>query len=138
MKNFFYKLLLIISFFALVQCSGTGSKTKPNISSSSVGKSNLYFLREGGFVASGVLAKLNVNGIEIAKLGIKENIVHSVSGKYRIKISGAGIGGLGMGSDSISGIGDGKNYFYLISVKQGLFKTEWTINETTESGFKSN
>ena len=138
MKNFFYKLLLIISFFALVQCSGTGSKTKPNISSSSVGKSNLYFLREGGFVASGVLAKVNVNGIEIAKLGIKENIVHSVSGKYRIKISGAGIGGLGMGSDSISGIGDGKNYLYLISVKQGLFKTEWTINETTESGFKSN
>ena len=95
-------------------------------------------MREGGFVASGVLAKVNVNGIEIAKLGIKENIVHSVSGKYRIKISGAGIGGLGMGSDSISGIGDGKNYFYLISVKQGLFKTEWTINETTESGFKSN
>ena len=80
MKNFFFKLLLIISFFALVQCSGTGSKTKPNISSSSVGKSNLYFLREGGFVASGVLAKVNVNGIEIAKLGIKENIVHSVSG----------------------------------------------------------
>ena len=32
-----------------------------------------------------------------------------------------GIGGIGMGSDSISGIGDGKNYFYLISVKQGLF-----------------
>ena len=138
MNNFFFKLFLVISFIGLVQCSGTGSKVKPNISSNSVGKSNLYFLRESGFVASGVLAKINVNGVEIAKLGIKENIVHPVSGKYKIKISGAGIGGLGMGSDSISGIGDGKNYFYLISVKQGLFKTEWVINETTESGFKSN
>lgn len=95
-------------------------------------------MREGGFVASGVLAKVNVYGIEITKLGVKENIVHSVSGKYKIKISGAGIGGIGMGSNSISGIGDGKNYFYLISVKQGLFKTEWTNNETTESDFKSN
>ena len=95
-------------------------------------------MREGGFVASGVLAKVNVNGIEITKLGVKENIVHSVNGKYKIKISGAGIGGIGMGSNSISGIGDGKNYFYLISVKQGLFKTEWTNNETTESDFKSN
>ena len=28
-----------------------------------------------------------------------------------IKITGAGISGIGMGSDSISGIGDGKNYF---------------------------
>ena len=110
---------------------------KPAISSSSSGETNLYFLRESGFVASAVLAKVNVNGVEIAKLGVKENIVHTVSGKYKIKVTGAGIGGLGMGSDSISGIGDGKNYFYLISVKQGLFSTEWVINETTESGFKS-
>ncbi len=110
---------------------------KPTISSNSSGETNLYFLREGGFVASGVLAKVNVNGLEIAKLGIKENVVHKVKGKYKIKITGAGIGGLGMGSDSISGVGDGKNYFYLISVKQGLFSTEWVINETTESGFKS-
>ena len=137
MKNKFKLFFIITLILGLYQCSGTGSKMKPAISSSSSGETNLYFLRESGFVASAVLAKVNVNGVEIAKLGVKENIVHTVSGKYKIKVTGAGIGGIGMGSDSISGIGDGKNYFYLISVKQGLFSTEWVINETTESGFKS-
>ena len=65
-----------------MQCSGTGSKTKPVISSSTTGQTNLYFLREGEFIASGVLAKVTVNGVEIVKLGVKENITHSINGKY--------------------------------------------------------
>ena len=133
--------LVLIFFFVLVvltQCSGTGTKTKPIISNSNdSGSTNLYFSRQGGFVASGVLAKIEDNGSEVGKLAINEHVKHSVSGNFRINVSGAGIGGLGMGSDSISGVGDGKNYFYLISVKQGLLSTKWTINETTESGYKS-
>jgi len=60
-----------------------------------------------------------------------------VSSNFRINVSGAGIGGLGMGKDTISGVADGRNYFYIISIKQGLLSTKWIINETTESGFKS-
>lgn len=128
-------ILPIVFLLVLVQCSGTGTKTKPVISSSNSGNTNLYFSRQGGFVASGVLVKVEVNGSEIARLGIKEHTKHSVSENFRIKISGAGIGGVGMGSDTISGVADGKNYFYIIGVKQGLFSTKWIINETTESGF---
>ena len=40
-----------------------------------------------------------------------------------------------MGGDSTSGVGNEKNFFYIISVKQGLFSTKFIINETTESGF---
>ena len=129
-------LFIIIFSFLLVSCSGTGSKNKPTISTTGTGNTTIYFTREGGFVASGVLAKIEVNGSEIAQLGVNEYITSNVTGNYRIKVSGAGIGGFGMGTDSTSGIADGKNYFYIIGVKQSLFSTKFTINETTESGYK--
>ena len=130
-------ILFIIFFsFLLVSCSGTGSKNKPTISTTGTGNTTIYFTRQGGFVASGVLAKIEVNGSEIAQLGVNEYITSNVTGNYRIKVSGAGIGGFGMGTDSTSGVADGKNYFYIIGVKQSLFSTKFTINETTESGYK--
>ena len=124
-------------FFLVAQCSGTGSKSIPNLStSSSQGDTNLFFVREGGYIAGGVLAKLDVNGNEIARLGTKEYIKHIVSENFRINVSGAGLSGLGMGGDSISGIANNKNYFYIISVKQGLFSAKFKIQETTEDGYK--
>ena len=42
-----------------------------------------------------------------------------------------------MGKDSAAGTDDGKNHFYIISVKQGLFSASFKISETTEAGFKS-
>ena len=129
-------LFIILFSFLLVSCSGTGTKNKPSISNSG-GSTTLYFTREDGFVASGVLAKIIVNGTEIAQLGIKEYTNFKASGNYKIKVSGAGLGGFGMGNDSTSGIADGKNYFYIIGVKQSLFSTKFTIRETTESGFNS-
>ena len=131
------KLLLILFLLpALVSCAGTGTKNKPSISNSG-GSTTLYFTREDGFVASGVLAKIIVNGTEIAQLGIKEYTNFKASGNYKIKVSGAGLGGFGMGNDSTSGVADGKNYFYIVGVKQSLFSTKFTIRETTESGFNS-
>ena len=132
--SFFYSFLL---FFLVAQCSGTGSKSIPNLSSSSnQEETNLFFVREGGYIAGGVLAKLDVNGNEIARLGTKEYIKHSVYNNFRINVSGAGLSGLGMGSDSISGIANSKNYFYIIGVRQGFFSTKFTIQETTESGYR--
>ena len=120
----------------LSSCSGTGSKIKPSITSSNNGSTVLYFTREGGFLAGGILAKIEVDGREIAKLGTKENITHNVSSNYKVRISGAGISGLGIGKDTAAGLDDGKNHFYIISVKQGLFSMGFKINETTENGFQ--
>ena len=120
----------------LSSCSGTGSKIKPSITSSNNGSTVLYFTREGGFIGGGILAKIEINGREIAKLGTKENITHNVSSNYKIKVSGAGLNGLAVGKDSAAGIHDGKNHFYIISVKQNLFSMSFKLNETTETGFK--
>ena len=128
--------IFIFLITMLSSCSGTGSKIKPSITSSNNGSTVLYFTREGGFLAGGILAKIEVDGREIAKLGTKENITHNVSSNYKVKISGAGISGLGIGKDTAAGLDDGKNHFYIISVKQGLFSMGFRINETTESGFK--
>ena len=130
----FLIILLIIPI--LSSCSGTGTKNRPTISTTGTGNTTIYFTREGGFVGGGVLAKVVVNNSEIAQLGVNEYITSNVTGNYRIKVSGAGIGGIRMGSDSISGVADGKNYFYIIGVKQGLFSASFTITETTESGYK--
>ena len=131
------KFLLIFFLIPLLSsCSGNGSKIKPTINTTNNGKTTIYFSRDGGFVASGVLAKIEVNGTEISQLGINEYTSSNVNGNYRIKVSGAGLGGFGMGTDSISGVSDGKNYFYIIGVKQSLFSSKFTILETTESGYK--
>jgi hypothetical protein len=129
-------LIFIILLPLLSACSGTGSKIKPSVGTSNNGNTVLYLTREGGYIGSGVLAKVEVNGKEIAKLGVKENITHNVSSNYKIRISGVGIGGFGMGKDSSAGTDDGKNHFYIISVKQGLFSASFKISETTEAGFK--
>ena len=130
-------LFIILFSFLLVSCSGTGTKTRPSISQSDNGNTNLFFSREGGYIGGGVLAKIEVNGSEIAKLGTKEYIRHTVSDNFRIQVSGAGIGGMTMGSDSISGVVNNSNYFYIIGVKQGLFSASFKISETTEAGFKN-
>ena len=129
-------LIFLILIPLLSACSGTGSKIKPSIASSSNGNTNLYFIREGGFLGGGILAKIEVDGREIARLGTKENITHNVSSNYKIKVSGAGLNGLATGKDSAAGINDGKNHFYIISIKQNLFSMSFKINETTEAGFK--
>ena len=131
------KFLIILFLIPLLSsCSGTGSKIKPTINTTSNGNTTIYFSREAGFIGGGILAKIEVDGTEIGKLGTKEYVTHNVTGNYRIKVSGAGISGFGIGTDSISGVADGKNYFYLIGVKQDLFSMKFTINETTESGYK--
>ena len=131
------KLLIFIVLLPLLSaCSGTGSKIKPSISTSNNGNTTLYFTREGGFIGGGILAKIEIDGREIGKLGTKENITHNVSGNYKIRISGAGISGFAISKDSSAGTDDGKNHFYIISIKQGLFSQSFKISETTEAGFK--
>ena len=128
-------ILVLLLFLFVASCAGTGSKIKPSVSKQTNEYTNLYFVRQGGYIAGGILVKVEVNGVEISKLGTKEYVSYKTSKNFKIKVSGAGIGGLGMGSDSSSGIADGRNYFYIISVKQGLFSAKFIINETTETGY---
>ena len=129
MKKFIKLIISIFLLSFLSACSGTGTKIKPTVLNNSSGVTNLYFVRSSGFVAGGILSKIEVNGQQIAKLGVKEYVKHQTSSNFKIKVSGSGISGMTMGGDSASGVADGKNYFYIISVKQGLFSAKFTISD---------
>lgn len=76
MKNYIKNIILIITFFALTACSGTGYNSYSNmLSNMEVSeKSKVFILRipeaEGGLNK----AHLQLNNIEIAQLGIGEMI----------------------------------------------------------------
>ena len=87
MKKILGILLSVVLFFLLSSCAGTGTKVKPTITSSdNSGSTNLYFVRQGGFIAGGVLAKIEVNGSEIGKIGVKEFIKYSASANHVINL----------------------------------------------------
>ena len=134
---FIRKLLVILLLVLTTSCAGTGTKTIPNINIDNKNFTSLFFYRTGGYVAGGVLAGLEVNGEEIARLGTNEYTQHTVSGNYSVHVFGAGINGFGMGSGRITGQGKkGAKHYYLISVDAGLFTSSFTIVEITETTFK--
>lgn len=135
-KNF---ISLIALIFLTSACAGTGTK---NISDLSIDrnsdKTKLFFYRPSAFVAGAVTAKIQVNGTEIGTIGVTEYLEHEIeSQNFSIKVDYGSINGMGMGTDSIAGVGErGKNFYYLISVDQGFFSAGWKIIETTKSGFR--
>ena len=74
MKKYIKIIISIFLLSLLTACSGTGTKFKPIVSTNSSGTTNLYFVRSSGFVAGGILSKIEVNGQEIAKLGVKDSV----------------------------------------------------------------
>ena len=131
------KVLIFILLVFLSSCAGDGSKIIPDTTIDNKNATSLFFYRTGGYVAGGVLAGLEVNGKEIAKLGTKEFTQFSVKGDYRVSVYGTGIGGFGMGGGRVTGEGKkGSKHYFLISVDAGLFTSSFTIDEVTETTFK--
>ena len=131
------KLPIILLLVLTTSCAGTGTKTIPNINIDNKNITSLFFYRTGGYVAGGVLAGLEVNGEEIARLGTNEYSQYTVKGNYSVHVFGAGINGFGMGSGRITGQAKkGAKHYYLISVDAGLFTSSFTIVEVTETTFK--
>ena len=131
------KLPIILLFVLTTSCAGTGTKTIPNINIGNKNITSLFFYITRGYVAGGVLAGLEINGEEIARLGTNEYTQYTVNGNYSVHVFGAGINGFGMGSGRITGQGKkGAKHYYLISVDAGLFTSSFTIVEVTETTFK--
>lgn len=131
------KIALIFLLIFLSSCAGTGSKTIPDTTFNDKNATTLYIYRTGGYVAGGVLAGIQVNGVEIAKIGTKEFVQHTVSGKFNIHVYGSGIGGFGMGGERISGAGKkGSKHYFFVEVDAGLITSSFSIYEVTESTFK--
>ena len=135
MKKFF----LLIIFFALTACAGTGTKNYSSISyEAPTDQAALFIGRKNRYVASAALPKILLDGKEIAKLGVGEMERLNVSvGAHKLQTKIGNVLQLGMGGDSTSFVAEkGKKYFFIIDYDQKLFSSNWTILETTEGGFQ--
>ena len=135
MKNFF----LLIIFFALTACAGTGTKNYSSISyEAPTDQAALFIGRKSRYVASAALPKILLDGKEIARLGVGEMERLNVSvGAHKLQTKIGNILQLGTGGDSTSFVAEkGKKYYFIIDFDQKMFSANWTIIETTEGGFQ--
>tara|TARA_B110000211_G_C13965658_1_gene502635 strand:- start:455 stop:874 length:420 start_codon:yes stop_codon:yes gene_type:complete len=134
-KNFF----LLIIFFALTACAGTGTKNYSSISyEAPTDQAALFIGRKSRYVASAALPKILLDGKEIARLGIGEMERLNVSvGAHKLQTKIGNILQLGTGGDATSFVAEkGKKYYFIIDFDQKMFSANWTIIETTEGGFQ--
>ena len=135
MKKFF----LLIIFFALTACAGTGTKNYSSISyEAPTDLAALFIGRKSRYVASAALPKILLDGKEIARLGVGEMERLNVSvGAHKLQTKIGNILQLGTGGDATSFVAEkGKKYYFIIDFDQKMFSANWTIIETTEGGFQ--
>ena len=135
MKKFF----LLIIFFALTACAGTGTKNYSSISyEAPTDQAALFIGRKSRYVASAALPKILLDGKEIARLGVGEMERLNVSaGAHKLQTKIGSILQLGTGGDATSFVAEkGKKYYFIIDFDQKMFSANWTIIETTEGGFQ--
>jgi hypothetical protein len=134
--------LVLFMSFALASCSGTGSKNYAVVSQTiDTSKGGVVFLkREEGFVGSGALFTVILNGNNIGKLGTGEVVTGElVSGTNTLQVDVKGIQGMGLSpAQSVFENSDGNNRFFNVGLKMGLFLNSLSLIETTEASFKNN
>ena len=134
------RLFLYLFFLSvLAGCAGTGTKNYSTISYEAPDDQAVLFVgRKNRYVASAILPKILLDGQEIAKLGIGEMERLNISaGSHKIQTKIGSVLQLGTGGDSASFVAEkGKKYFFIIDYDSKLFSANWTIMETTESGFQ--
>jgi hypothetical protein len=133
------KFAQVFLILFVTACAGTGTKNISDLSiDNNKNKTKIFFYRPSSFMAAAVLAKITVNGSEAGLLGNGEYLEYEIEPQnFSIKVDYGSINGLGMGTDSISAVGErGKNFYYLVNIDTGFFGASWKINETTKSGFQ--
>ena len=139
-NNLKIRLFIFLFFLSvLAGCAGTGTKNYSTISYEAPDDQAVLFVgRKNRYVASAALPKILLDGQEIAKLGIGEMERLNISaGSHKIQTKIGSVLQLGTGGDSASFVAEkGKKYFFIIDYDAKLFSANWTIMETTESGFQ--
>ena len=134
------KLLIIILLVPFLNsCAGTGTKNYSSINLEAPSDQAVFFVgRKNRYIASAALPKIILDGQEVARLGIGEmERVNISEGAHKIQTKIGNVFQLGIGGDATSFVAEkGKKYFFIIDYDQKLFSGQWTIIETTESGFQ--
>ena len=134
------KIWLSLSLlFLLGNCAGTGTKNISTISiDEKIDKVGIYFSRPSAYYGGAVLGSVTVNGEKVGDIGDGEYIRHIINpGNFSAKIETGGFALGAISADSVAGTGkNGDKFFYIISIKQGFFASDWKLTETTNLGFK--
>ena len=132
-------LTVILAF--LVGCTGTGVKNASQIASTLEaigGTGQVYVLRSKGWVASGALMMITLNGIKQGEIGVGETLIlEAKTGSNSLTADIEGWQGIGLDPVTVQFDNDGDaNSFFVLSLEQGLWTSKLKLIETTESGWK--
>ena len=139
MKNYVKNLILIITFFSLTACAGTGYKNYDDISSIVEEPINtkVFIIRDMGYQGSINLVHIKLNNLEIADLGEGEmTVADGKIGSNVLSLELGGIAGIGVGAiQKTFEILDGENKYFIIGLKMGLLGSKMKLDETVKSSW---
>tara|TARA_R110000822_G_scaffold268463_2_gene391907 strand:- start:1719 stop:2156 length:438 start_codon:yes stop_codon:yes gene_type:complete len=139
MKNCIKNITLIIMFFALTACAGSGYKNYSDLSSNLEPSENtkVFILRDMGFAGSAALVHINLNGNKVAELGEGEmTAVDGIIGSNVLEPEMGGIAGIGMEIPIVEfDMSAGENKYYIIGLKMGIIGSTMLINETMKDSW---
>lgn len=135
------RLVLTVVLAFMVGCTGTGVKNASQIASTLEaigGTGQVYVLRSKGWVGSGALMMVTLNGVKQGEIGVGETLVLEAKvGSNSVTADIEGWQGIGLDPVTVQFTNDGKsNSFFVLSLEQGLFTNKLKLIETTESGWK--
>ena len=133
-------ILIIICMAVLSACSGTGMQpfsTTMQMSENSEG--SVFVLRDTGFVGSGALMTVSLNGKKIGKIGKGESVLGKMSKNNNyLEANFTGLASIGLKPVQASFAKTRKgNKYFIIKLQTGLFLNELEMFEVSESTFKS-
>jgi hypothetical protein len=134
--------LVILLLLGLTACSGSGTKNYSAISQQiQTGETGKIFVsRDKNFAGSAALYQVSINGVSAGELGIGEVVSTNMQpGSNFLQIDVAGILGVGISpaQEQFENTDD-KNRFFIAGLKMGLFSSDLSLIETSESSFRKN
>ena len=96
MKNY---VLVILATFIFAGCAGSGFKNYGDYVSATQdsGYSNVIVYRQSGFVGGGTIFTINLNGIELGKIGNGEFLIGEMQeGRNFLEVKVTGLQGVGL------------------------------------------
>ena len=136
-----YSLVLLL-LLGLTACSGSGTKNYSAISQQiQTGETGKIFVsRDKNFAGSAALYQVSINGVTAGELGIGEVVTANMQpGSNFLQIDVTGMLGVGVSpaQEQFENTDD-KNRFFIAGIKVGLFSSDLSLIETSESSFRKN
>ena len=133
--------LLSICLIFLSACTGTGSTTKSQFFEIADSDSTaVLVIRNTGFVGSGALVDVKIDGITIGTLGEKEIVSKDLSaGSHTIAVRFKGLGGVGLNDVAkVFTVESGDKVFYSIELETGFITNKLKLVGLTKDSFFAN